>query len=75
MSHKSIQETLGLIEEVRGLSFCNTQGAGRINALKASVDAIVSAFATASHLQTVYEEKSRSVEERVIQIEALLHQE
>lgn len=62
------------IQEVRQLSFCATEGAQRVDALQVRIDAISSAIATTSHLQTVYQEKSKNIEVGLGQVAAMLRE-
>ena len=74
MKNTSTKHIFDFIQEVRELSFCATEGAQRVEALKARIDAIASAIATTSHLQTVYQEKSKTVEEGLKQVAAVLRE-
>ena len=65
---------LPFIQEVRKLSFCATEGAQRINALQTRIDAIASAIAATSHLQTVYQEKSKNIGDSLEQVAAVLRE-
>ena len=72
MNTTPTKQIFDFIQEVRELSFCATEGAMRVDALQVRIDAIASAIATTSHLHTVYQEKSKNIEDSLEQVAAVL---